>query len=297
MIVKDLSQRCTLVKVTIKKWSGRKLDDQLATEVQSKHQSSADFKVSKPLVDVQSLKDMKTHSEHVRRAMKEWTLPWDESGWRLLPMSAFTKCDEAIKDAKLAFDSAADQFVVGYGEAVDEARLILNTAFNEGDYPSKDDIRDKFVCEVEYQAVPDTDDIRVKASKDALAAIEASVNEKLNQRLNDAVLEPATKVVDLVGNLADALRNYGQDTGNGGKRDIYNATINHVVDLAEALPHLNLTNDPALTRAAKRIMDDIAPYSRDQLKSDPDLRDKAADAAEDVAEMASIFLSGGGKST
>ena len=60
-------------------------------------------------------------------------------------------------------------------------------------------------------------------------------------------------------------------------------TVTAIEELAETLPHINLTNDPALTEVANDLLSRMRDLDPQKLRDDPAERKNAAETARDIA--------------
>ena len=157
-----LSENATLVRLTTKFWSGIKTDkslrDNLADITNTSDESM--LHVAKHLVGFNANKYFRRIINKVRNdSYYPLTLPWDDnssdddnkvvSGWRLCPNSQLDNLQKAIDQARQDFFKEVDEFCKNYPKMIDDAKGVLGHAFNMGDYPPVDDIKDKFKFDFE----------------------------------------------------------------------------------------------------------------------------------------------------
>lgn len=277
-----------LVEVPISVASMSKVDKELSSAVASERNASATrIKTSKVLVESPNHKAMKKIMGQVRNnLLKELTIPWDEKGKKYLPIGLKAKFDDQLKVYMDAFEKAKRAFIAEYDDLIEEAKrnsVGLGEAFNAADYPSKAELEDKFTMSVAFDTLNDPNDARVKLSEAMRNRIIKDAEDVIIKRTEDAHRVVIERVVDVLTHLAEKLEEREVDENGKVVSTFRDNTLEKAQRLAEALPSLNLTGDPALTKAANEMLGTLTSLKAKDLRADPA---KGKDVAKKVSEIA-----------
>ena len=122
------------------------------------------------------------------------TRPWDNMGYRLLPIDYYDDFNERFDQIKIEFEEQVNKFVDSYDDALKESKKLLGKAYNKNDYPAKTQLKDLFVLKVETSAFPDIDDVRLNLSGPELMEMRQDIVDKYQDVLNTSMDELVTLV-------------------------------------------------------------------------------------------------------
>lgn len=276
--------RAMLVNVNIGMWEGRKHDQEVTAQVNADNHASADAgRYHKHLFGgrVKELSSIITAAAALRTTHYEQTLPWSDSGWRLLPTENYFAYMEAMRKAITRYNGAADEFESAYGRLVREAQEKLNGMFRPSDYPEKSMVRGKYHVALEYSPLPAGNDFRVTLPSQELARVAKDVEDRVLKSV-DAAMHEAWK------RLGEAISDLRAKLGDG--KYLRDSMIDRLRDMAEVLGRLNLTGDAALETARKRVLSDLTVFDADHLRKDEKVRTEAARRADSILKsMADVY--------
>lgn len=89
------------------------------------------------------------------------TRPWDNTGFRLLPMEYYDDFTDTFGKIKDEFEEAVREFIQNYDDYVAESKKLLGKVFNKNDYPDKSTLNTYFALEINTAKFPDIDDVRL----------------------------------------------------------------------------------------------------------------------------------------
>lgn len=287
-----LSEKAMLSHVRVSAWSARRIDRKVTDEVNESHGAANDAgRFNKLLVDKSALSGITAAVSKARTFHYSRTLPWQDDGARLLPAAAFVDYMAQMRTIRAQFDKAVSEFIDGYAKHVDDARSRLGNMFKPEDYPSADDIRDRFAFDTIINPVPAGDDFRVSLGDAQAALIRAEIEARAEAQLTDAMRDVYGRVADVCGRMADKLRSYQPGNDNKKAEGIFrDSLVENVRELAGILPALNITADPKLSAIAERMRKELARHDAEALREDDALRNEVADAAASILADVSDFL-------
>ena len=148
------------------------------------------------------------------------TRPWDNIGYRLLPMEYYDDFNETFGKIKDEFEEAVKEFTDNYDTYLAESKKNLGDAFNKNDYPDKTQLNQYFELKISTATFPDIDDIRLNMSGPELMQMQKEITDKYTGTIKESV-EEILKFIE---------------SGNH--------TMAH--DLLKVTDKLNVSNDPEI---------------------------------------------------
>jgi hypothetical protein len=256
-----------LVELNISVWTGRKYDKGVSAEIDvQKHATTRAGNYHKKLFADEPLFDaIGKYAGNARTYHYFGTMPWSDSGLRLLTTAMYFDYHKKITGMAQEFDMLVDNFLVEYDNMVARAQGKLGSLFNHEDYPSKDEVQAKFKFAVKYCPVPDVGDWRVDVGNEAQQQLKESYAEYYKQNLEDAMREPWQRTHDALKSMSDKLA--------GDKKQIFRDTlVTNVKDMCDLLEKFNITGDAKMRQARMKIEDALLGVTPDALREDDYLR-------------------------
>lgn len=272
-----------IINLTIRAWTGHKLDKTRTAEVTDAAGADADAaRVNKHLVSKESLAAVNRCAGACRQYLYKATLPWGDNGDRLLAAAGFLDFNEQMHALMAAFDEAVDEFIaVQYPAERSRAQFRMGALFNAADYPGPEDLRTRFGVALDIHGIPTSDDFRVSLKDSDAERIKRQLDQTNNQRLRDAVQTVWERLFAVVDNFAERM-----DEGGRFKE----ATVVNLQELAAAIPALNITNDPDLNDLSHEIRVKLGSMTSKDLRASSVVRKQAhQDARAIVARMSDLM--------
>jgi hypothetical protein len=278
--------RALLASLHISTWIAKKFDRQATAKVHAIYNAQeGSARVNKDLLPGAAVyAQLIQRFGAIRIEHKRRTLAWGDAkdGWRLLTTAAFADYTDWLRKETAAVDALADAFCIEYPRLIPIAKRALNGLFNEADYPSPERIRDLFSIKVDYAPVPAVGDVRVDLAADQIAAIEASITDRVQASVNVAMRDAWTRLHTVAARMAERL-----STPDGVFRD---TLVANAIDVCDSLKRLNVTNDADLETMRARIEVELTRHSPQALRDDTDLRQETAGKAQAIVDaMAGFF--------
>jgi hypothetical protein len=157
-------------------------------------QSSEMIQFRKFLFNPQRLSNIRSLINDACLLVWNQTRPWDNVGFRLLPIQYYDDFVERFDAIKIEFEEAVNKFIADYDDAIAEAKKDLGKVFDKNDYPDKAQIKDLFVLTFETAEFPDIDDIRLNLSGPELVEMQKEITD----RYSGAIKDTMTELCDLV---------------------------------------------------------------------------------------------------
>jgi len=279
----ELTNRALLVTLNISQWTARKLDRKESAAVNAKHGTVVDAaRVNKSLLPMSADLD-RVHklTATIRNEYYQMSLPWMD-GMQIIKSDGYMAFAQRMSDRKREWENAVDRFLVTYSQAVDDARHLLGTLFDEADYPSTNVLRHKFSMDIGFYPMPDAKDWRVDMSNDQMATLRKRLEEDVTNKVGQAMQAAWSRVHDVVKRI------HTQTSNPKGK--IYDSLVGSALDLCAILPSLNITNDPKLEEVRQELEGYFANTDADDIREHPEVREEVADQMADIlAKMSGLY--------
>lgn len=281
---KSMSEKAMLADLTIKGWSARATDKEANEFAATNYQANAKWtKFTKRLLSTDATKAIRKAEAEARAKHKELTLPWSESGQRILPAKAFADYQKDMGEILDRWTEAVDQLVAVYDDLREEARAELGGLFDEGDYPSSAELQGKYVFDMELTALDVKGDFRVQMSDAEMKRLQDQITARTEARMATAMTDVYKRLHDVVSHMAERLKAYKPKTKDAGVENPFrDATLNNVRDIVDLLPKLNIANDPALDELAQEVTQNLLAADAKELRSDSTQRESVAQEAERI---------------
>jgi hypothetical protein len=291
-IATPLSRKAVLVAVNISTWSARKLDRRVTEETNAKYGASKDAgRYNKLLIEAERLEKITKLVSTARTLHYTMTRPWADDGPRILPNALYSKFSDQFRVLKREFAIAADEFCREYPQFVEERAKKLNGLFNAKDYPSPQEIREKFNLDLTILPFPDAEDFRADLDPDTVADIKAEITAMSGKVIDNAMKTTATQIIETVGHMAAKLKEYRSEVKPGEQRKFFmDSLVENVRKLADLLPAFNLTDDPRLAEISKRIATELCAEDAKDLRKNDGAREAVAKSADEIVAAVEKFL-------
>ena len=281
----QLSDRAILVQLNISTWSANKLDKEISAETSAiKGAISNSVRTHKSLLPMcDLLDDIKKKASLIRTKFYDNTLPWGVKGIQILPTANYLAFMTDFRKERAEYEQLVNRFVPEYPQLVVDAQRFLGAAYKPADYPEAHEIGDKFKMDMQVMPVPNTD-FRVNIADEELQRIHDEVEARVKQAAKGAMMDVWQRLYDKVKHLAEKL--------DDPKAIFRDSTVNHLVDLCEMLPRLNVMDDPNLEAMRQEVEAKLAGYNPDTLRADVKVRQTVATEANDIAAKMAAFMGG-----
>lgn len=270
----DLSTCSMLVELGISSWTARKLDRTTSDEVvASKNAHAKDAaRVNKHLLCGRTELDVITQmATRARQYVYDNTLPWSDSGLRLLPTVNFIKFSARMNEFEDEFDKLVNDFVTIYPTLITAQAMALGDMFKRSDFPSQNDIMTKFSFRVNYMPVPSACDFRVDVGTAAQNELRARLEQVAQERVDAAMADIRTRLGDHMRRMSDRLTT-DWVAGEAKPRRFHDSLVEGALELCDMTKALNVVGDPVLEAARKELEQLVVGVTPDELRKNNAVR-------------------------
>lgn len=275
-----LASASMLVEVNISNWVGRKKDKRASEDVVTQNHAAAGVaNVNKKLLaDSDNLRAIQQHVTATRAAHAHMTMPWSNSGLRLLPTAQYFKYQQTMTDMQNEFERLITNFLDSYNDEVIDVQMKLGDLFSRDDYPTTGDLERKFGFSINYMPLPDAGDFRVDIGNEALAEVKQQYSEFYAKQYSTAMNDVWTRLHKALTSMSDRL-----DYSSKEDKKVFRDTlVSNVTDMIELLRVCNVTNSTQMSAMADSLEEAMSGVTPDALREDDYFRAETK-AAVDAA--------------
>lgn len=283
----SLSERATLVDLTIGRWNARKKDKEVTAEVHAMKKTdkqAGNYRKNLLPFAAPTYEAILTIVNEARQFHRLNTLPWSDTGLRILPNANYLPYTEGMKTREFKFFEAVDAFVPDMPKLKAVAAKKLNGMFRDDDYPEPAVLRAAFSFTVSPYPLPETDDMRAKLTEPQVAAIKAQIDYTLRNAARAALREGWDR-------LREAVKHAGEIFADPSAR-VTRALFDNLNDTCDLLVRLNPTDDADFATMTEQVKTGIAALDRKVMRKDKTARQAAADEAERITRKMAEVMGG-----
>jgi hypothetical protein len=294
-----LHKRAMLLSLSFSKWSARKHDKQVSQEVANTHGLS-DVNLGayrKQLIAKEALDEINALDSQARTVWIKYTSAGRKEGERILSNMFYTPCTTELRTIQAEREIAVQKFKSNFIQFKEDQKKKLNGLFREEDYPTLQELDDKFDMLIDIQPMPDAAEFVVAGIVDEeVKRIEAARAEQSKKMVADAMRETCTRLLETITGtekkpgLIQKLAKF-EKLGSSVKHPFRDTAISNIKDMLDLLPGLNLTNDPKINDIADRIRKELVSLSCEDLRNDDTLRETAINKADALADEITAHMS------
>lgn len=278
-----LNDRALLVSLSISQWTARKLDKKATKEVADNNRASTSAgrynKSLLPLNDMLANVHQKTGV--IREKFAKNTLPWGIDGTRILPSANYLQFMQDFRKEKAEWQTLVTSFIDNYDYLVAEAKRWLGDLYDPNDYPTKENITNKFNMDMAILPVP-SNDFRVALSSDELTRIQEDLEIRMATVQQEAMNDCWHRLYKHVEHITEKL--------SDPKNIFRDSMIENARETCDLLTRLNIAEDPNLEAMRQQVERKLLDHHPDTLRNDLDVRQDAAEEARKIMDAMATFM-------
>jgi hypothetical protein len=285
MATQDLKDRAILVKYTERCWIGGMHDREVSNEIEdSKGAKRGTGRYWKRLIPRAALKAVLAVFNEARTFHTSMTLPWMGGGVRILPAANANEYLTGMRQRREKMFNELNKFLKQYDSWIAEAERTQVKLFRRTDYPSVDQVKDKFGFEVDVTPLPSIADWRVDLSAEQAAEVRAQAEATLAKAHQEGVTEMFTRLNEVL--------QHAQEKLSDDEAVFRDSLVGNIKDMVALLAKLNVTGNAELEAVRKETEEKLASLKPADLREDKQARRVAATAASAIMSKMSAFMGG-----
>ena len=270
----NLDTCAMLVEFNASVWTARKLDKGTTDEVISTKSAMAKdaARVNKNLLAGRpELDAINQQIGKVRTFVYDNTLPWSDSGLRLLPTVNFMTFTAKMGEYEEEFNRMVDDFVQTYPTLITAQAMALGDMFKRDEYPTAQAIAEKFRFRVGYMPVPTAGDFRVDVGNEAQAELKQQLEKLQAERVETAMADVRARLGEHLRRMSDRL---AVDVINGEvkTRRFHDSLVSGALELCDIVKSLNVVGDANLEDTRRSLANLLSGVEPDDLRKNMEVR-------------------------
>lgn len=270
----NLDTCAMLVEFNASVWTARKLDKGTTDEVISTKSAMAKdaARVNKNLLAGRpELDAINQQIGKVRTFVYDNTLPWSDSGLRLLPTVNFMTFTAKMGEYEEEFNTMVDDFVQTYPTLITAQAMALGDMFKRDEYPTAQAIAEKFRFRVGYMPVPTAGDFRVDVGNEAQAELKQQLEKLQAERVETAMADVRARLGEHLRRMSDRL---AVDVINGEvkTRRFHDSLVSGALELCDIVKSLNVVGDANLENTRRSLANLLSGVEPDDLRKNMEVR-------------------------
>jgi hypothetical protein len=268
----SISSSAMLSELVISQWSARKLDKTASRDITAKNYAEDGIaNVNKKLLDCEQLKAIQKIVGATRNTHYSMTMPWSDSGLRLLTTKNYFSHQKEITGMTQEFMRLVDAFLSDYEWEINKTQAKLGMMFDRSEYPTTEQIRRKFRINLSYIPLPDVGDFRIDVGNEANEQLRSHYESYYQTKLTESMNDLWVRLHKVCKNMSERL-NY-KDHERSGTKMFTNTIVSNVLDVVELMKTCNLTDDPEMDRVARKLENNLHMVEPQDLRDDEKLRE------------------------
>lgn len=285
----SIASSAVLIDLSISAWTGRKLDKRASQDVTAQANAAKGVaNVNKKLLgDCAELDAIQKFTSNARNAHYAMTMPWSDLGLRLCPTSTYVGVngrdgyERTMTALQNEFFRLVTVFLDAYGWEVQNAQLKLGSLFNADEYPTRDDLAAKFKFRFAAMPLPTAGDWRLDIGNEAADVLRDRYEKFYGDQLRDAMGDVWKRAHAALSKMSERL----DYAGHEAKKVFRDTLVENVQDIVALMGECNITNDPTMTAAQRKLAMALEGVTPDALREDAYLRAETKRTADEVKRI------------
>ena len=269
--IAGVARAAMLVDLNIAIYSGRKQDRATQAEVTTSKGSGSKKAASVYKNLFAECKELDAITKFQARARSEHyrlTMPWNDRGARLLPTVSLLDYKQVMNRYQLEFDRLVAAFLDKYATLVAAAAFQLGTLFDRKEYPDVAQVARRFRMDIAFVPLPTSGDCRLDVESEGQRELMEQYDRRLAEQLASATKDSWDRLYEALARLSDRLT-----VDEDGKKKIFHDTIvTGAVELCELLTAMNVTQDPQLESARRKLQEVLLGVTPKELRDEDGTR-------------------------
>ena len=293
----SLATSAVLVNAEVSVWSATKQDRVISNEVTTakKADHSAGRYVKNLLADDPTHKQLLNYRQTVYNWLRRSTYDWNGS-LRLLPVVNLPKFKTEFQHHEKSYFALRDAFLAKYPQIVSNMAFKQGDMFDRSEYPSVDQIKDKFRIRLYVAEVPQSD-FRCSIAQDLAEDLKITYQKQVNDEIVPQVMaDIANQFMEVMESIShccgvDEISSSTDGEVKTKKRKIYETTVDKAKDLCETFRSFNLTNDEELAKASVSLERVLSGVSAEDIRESDAVRESVKQGVDDILSKFGAFQS------
>ena len=286
----SLATSAVLVSVDVNVWSATKQDRGISDEVThaKKADSSAGRFVKNLLADDQFHKRVSNYRQTIYNWLKRSTFRWNNAQ-DILPVVNLEKFKQGFSEHEVEFNRLLDSFINNYQAIVSNMAFKAGDMFNANDYPSANEVRNKFGIRLYVAEVP-AHDWRCQISNDIAEDLKGQYERQAEGIITGILNEQVERITEVMESIShccgiDEIKDSQSGETKTKRRKIYESTLDKAKDLCNTFKQFKPIENEVSNKLASAVAGLEATLSgvdSDLIRENDMVRDKVKNDVDDI---------------
>jgi ribosomal protein S20 len=283
-----IQERAMIVGFHQGKWGAKVKDKEAEAYIKNMYESKGDVGTFSKKLMPDYVKDINKIYNEAYKFHTESTVPYNDNGERFILNQNYFHYVGRMKEFQSKANMKLQEMVGKYTEALEEDKLRMNKGFKPTDYPTVDELQNKYKFFLDVKRIPENDKLfsdleaDTEEKKKLLEEISAEKEKEFNGKLETAMKTAWKRVYDVVKHMEKTLSN--------PDARLHSSVVDNIIELCDILPQLNITNDPKLEEFRQEVLQMATAYRVEVLRDSPHYRQETAKSADDILKKMEGYL-------
>jgi hypothetical protein len=215
---------------------------------------------------------------------------------RLLPVINLPKFKTEFHQHEKSYFALRDEFLNRYPTIVSNMAFKQGDMFDRTEYPTVDQIKDKFRIRLYVSEVP-MSDYRCSIAEDLAEDLKITYQKQINDEIVPQVMgEIASQFMEVMESISHCCGVDEIGTSSNGevktkKRKIYEGTIEKARALCETFREFNLTNDAQMAQMSESLKNVLNGVDAEDLRESDAVRESVKEEVDSILTKFGVFQS------
>jgi len=260
MSIKD---HALLVSLTVNKPQMTVKDVKATHDVERANNAHNAGQFRKDLYPKALIQPILTVESSARAYIESKTYGWSR-GEALLPTKRFMAFADRLAKYELEFSQSVTAFLNNWANVMQRAQDTQGALFNSSEYPDLSQMKAGFRMKVNYRAISDFSDFRVKLQTDELDTLRTEVERATTESMSALLRAPLERLRKVVAHLHDATGKEDRlvTSKRTGKKEMKapifrDSVVDNIIDEIAMLSELAAVMPPEIMQLAEEIFEAV----------------------------------------
>ena len=284
--ITSITTSAMLSELSIGVYKFKKLDRSVSSEIcQQKGAEDGSVEARKYLLSKSDpLEDLKKLEGEIRNFHYKHTIPWSDSGLRLVTMEQYIPYAETMNGYIDKFMNKLNSFKSVYPSLIDAQAMKKGTLFDRSEYPSVLELDKKFHISVSYYPLPASGDFRVDISNEMKKELQDHYSTHFEKKIESAMQDLWDRLHTTLKHLKDRLA----VSDDGTKKVFRDSLLINAREMCELLSKMNITNNHELEMRRKELESTLSGLTVDDLRDNVFIRQDVTSSVDEILKKISL---------
>ena len=272
------------VRLTICSWNGKYISQALSKEIEAqKNAASGSVDANIVYLPERYSKPVTVAASRLRAYWNEYTLPWENDSWRIIPSRKYQDLMDGTMERKHTFEEAAFEIIANYADVYESSKIKLATLFDARKFPSKDQLESKYNVYIYRNSVNAANDVRIDGLDEAVISdIRKNVTQQYGEQIGVAI-------ESILDRLRDVAKDIVERTSKPAEGLKFATLLNKIKKTCDSLDGLNIIGDTRIDELINKMRLTTSERDADMLRVNDNERQDMKKQAKDILNALDTF--------